>query len=63
MNDIYRRWIVRTASERAYLIVGKLCMLVILGMALMVVYNVRIIFDVAVFMLQLSAAELPANWA
>ncbi len=63
LNDIYRRWIVRSASERAYLIAGKLCMLVILAMALAVVYNVKIIFDVAVFMLQLSSAELPANWA
>lgn len=35
----------------------------ILGMSLLVVYRVEFMFDVAVFMLQLSAAELPANWA
>jgi solute:Na+ symporter, SSS family len=62
LNDIYRRWLVRSASERAYLIAGKVCMLVILGLSLAVVFNVKIIFEVAVFMLQLSAAELPANW-
>jgi SSS family solute:Na+ symporter len=63
LNDIYRRWLVKNASEKHYLMAGKLCMLVILGMAIAVVYNVRIIFDVAVFMLQLSAAEMSANWA
>jgi solute:Na+ symporter, SSS family len=63
LNDIYRRWLMRSASERAYLIAGKVCMFVILAISLAVVYNVRIIFEVAVFMLQLSAAELPANWA
>jgi Na+/proline symporter len=63
LHDIYRRWIVRQASERHYLVAGKLCMLVILALAMTVVYQTRIIFDVAVFMLQLSSAELPANWA
>ncbi len=63
LNDIYRRWLVTNASERHYLIAGKAFMLLILGLAIMVVYNARIIFDVAVFMLQLSSAELPANWA
>src|SRR5207247_11231957 len=63
LHDIYRRWIVRQASERHYLVAGKLCMLVILALAMTVVYHTRIIFDVAVFMLQLSSAEFPANWA
>jgi hypothetical protein len=63
LNDIYRRWMVRQASERHYLVAGKLCMLVILALAMTVVYETKIIFDVAVFMLQLSSAELPANWA
>ena len=35
---------------------------IILLMSLLVVYRVEFMFDVAVFMLQLSAAELPANW-
>jgi Na+/proline symporter len=51
------------ASERHYLWAGKACMVLTLGMSLLVVYNVTIIFDVAVFMLTLSCAELPANWA
>lgn len=63
VSDIYRQWIVRNASERHYLIVGKIGMGVILAIALMVVFNVRIIVDVAIFMLQLSSAELTANWA
>jgi len=63
LNDLYRRWIVRTASERHYLLVGKLCMLIILAMAIIVVYRTKFIFNVAVFMLQFSSAELPANWA
>jgi Na+/proline symporter len=63
LNDIYRRWIVRGASERHYLVAGKAGMFVIVTLALVVVYKTRFIYDVAVFMLQLSAAELPANWA
>jgi Na+/proline symporter len=63
LHDIYRRWLVRQASERHYLMAGKVCMLVILALSMTVVYQTRIIFDVAVFMLQLSSAELPANWA
>ena len=38
-------------------------MVIILALAMAVVYSVHIMFDVAVFMLQLSCAELPANWA
>jgi SSS family solute:Na+ symporter len=63
VNDIYRRWIVRKGSERHYLYIGKACMLVILAIAMLVVYKATLIFNVAVFMLGLSAAELPANWA
>jgi SSS family solute:Na+ symporter len=63
VNDLYRRWVVRGKSEKHYLMAGKLCMLIILALSLTVVYHTRIIFDVAVFMLQLSSAELPANWA
>ncbi len=62
-SDIYRRWFVPRATEAHYLWASKIGMLLILGMSIAVVFNVRIITDVAVFMLQLSAAELPANWA
>jgi hypothetical protein len=63
VSDIYGRWFVRGASEKHYLLASKIGMLLILGLSLTVVFNVRIINDVAIFMLQLSAAELPANWA
>jgi len=63
LSDLYQRWLVPSASERHYLLAGKVCMAIILGMALLVVYRVALLFKVAVFMLQLSAAELPANWA
>ncbi len=63
VNDLHRRWIQPGLSERMYLWVGKISMLLLLGIAIAVVYNAKIIFDVAVFMLQLSSAELPANWA
>lgn len=62
-SDLYRRWFVRNASERHYLIASKVGMLVVLGLAVAVAFNVLIITDVAIFMLQLSAAELSANWA
>ncbi len=63
VSDGYRKWINKTASDKHYLWMGRLGMLLILGLALLVVFNVNIIIDVAIFMLQLSAAELPANWA
>jgi len=63
VSDIYRRWFVRRASERHYMVIGKVAMGIIVSLAVAVVFNVSIITNVAIFMLQLSAAELPANWA
>jgi Na+/proline symporter len=63
LSDLYARWIRPNASQRHYLIAGKICMIIILSLAVVIVFRVHIMFDVAVFMLQLSAAELPANWA
>ncbi|GAB3904843.1 sodium:solute symporter family transporter [Mucilaginibacter boryungensis] len=63
LSDIYRKWFVKSASERHYMIVGKISMAIIVCMAIAVVFNVTFITNVAIFMLQLSAAELPANWA
>jgi Na+/proline symporter len=63
VNDVYRRYVRPRASDRHYLWVGRAAGLFILCLALVVVYKVSLIFDVAVFMLQFSAAELPANWA
>jgi len=63
VSDIYRRWFVRGASEKHYMLMGKVSMAIITSLAVAVVFNVSIITNVAIFMLQLSAAELPANWA
>jgi len=63
LNDLYRRWIRRSAPEQHYLLAGKVCMVIILGLSIALVFKARFIFNVAVFMLQFSAAELPANWA
>ena len=63
LNDIYRRYLVKNASQRHYLIAGKLAIFVILALALLVVYRVTFLFDVAIFMVGLSAAEMSANWA
>ena len=63
LNDIYRRYLVKSASERHYMIAGRLSIFIILGLALLVVYRVAFIFDVAIFMVGLSASEMSANWA
>jgi len=63
VSDIYRRWFVPKAKESHYMLMGKLGMIIILALSVAVVFNVLIITDVAIFMLSLSAAELPANWA
>lgn len=63
VSDIYRKWFVRSASEKHYMLMSKVGMAIIISLAIAVVFNVSIITDVAIFMLQLSAAELPANWA
>ena len=63
LNDIYRRYLVKSASQRHYLIAGRLSIFVILALALLVVYKVTFLFDVAIFMVGLSASEMSANWA
>jgi solute:Na+ symporter, SSS family len=63
LNDIYRRYLVKRASERHYMIASRLSIFIILGLALLVVYRVTFIFDVAIFMVGLSASEMSANWA
>jgi hypothetical protein len=63
LNDIYRRHLVKHATERHYLIAGRLAILVILALALLVVYKVSFVINVAIFMVGLSATEMSANWA
>jgi hypothetical protein len=63
LNDIYCRYLVKDASERHYFIAGRLAIFLILALALLVVYKVTFLFDVAIFMVGLSATEMSANWA
>jgi Na+/proline symporter len=63
VNDVYRRSIVRQASDRHYLTVGRLVAVAIVGMAMVVAVTAENVIDIAVFMLGLSSAELTANWA
>jgi SSS family solute:Na+ symporter len=63
LSDLYQRWVMPAASQRHYFFAGRACMGIILALSLLVVYRVQLLFKVAVFMLQLSSAELPANWA
>ena len=63
MNDIYRRFWVPAGSERHYFWAGRICVFIILGLALIVAYRVQFLFSVAIFMVGFAAAELPANWA
>lgn len=63
MNDIYKRFWRPVASERHYFWAGRVCIFIILALALIVAYKVQFLFSVAIFMVGFSAAELPANWA
>jgi len=63
LNDVYRRSIAPAASDRHYLIVGRLVATAIVGLAMIVASTAENVIDIAVFMLGLSSAELTANWA
>ena len=62
INDVYRRSLVRDASTQHYMRVGKVVMLVIMGLAVLVATNAHNVIDISVFMLGLSSAEMTANW-
>ncbi|BAC89614.1 sodium:solute symporter family protein [Gloeobacter violaceus] len=63
VNDIYRRYWRPDKPDAHYLKVGKAVTLLILAMSMGVVFGVNYLLDIAIFMIGLSAAELPANWA
>jgi len=63
VNDVYKRYLQPGKREKHYLWMGRLAIVLILMLALIVAYKVKLIFDVAVFMVAASAAEMPANWA
>ncbi|MEE2659061.1 MAG: hypothetical protein VX733_11190 [Candidatus Latescibacterota bacterium] len=62
INDIYRRFVRRSAKMTHYMGVGRIVMVVIMGLSLSVAYTATNVIDIAVFMLGLSSAELTANW-
>jgi solute:Na+ symporter, SSS family len=63
LNDVYRRSLVRHASDRHYLIVGRIVAAAIVGLAVVVAVSAQNVIDISIFMLGLSSAELTANWA
>ena len=63
LNDVYRRSIAPHATNRHYLVVGRLVATAIVGLAMIVASTAENVIDIAVFMLGLSSAELTANWA
>lgn len=62
INDVYRRSINPNASMKHYMGLGKIVMLVIMGLAVLVATSAESVIDISVFMLGLSSAELTANW-
>jgi len=63
LNDVYKRSLAPSASDRHYLIVGRIVAAAIVVMAMLVATIARNVIDIAVFMLGLASAELTANWA
>jgi Na+/proline symporter len=63
LNDVYKRSLVRHATDRHYLMVGRLVAAGIVGLAMVVATTARNVIDISVFMLGLASAELTANWA
>ena len=62
VNDVYRRFVVRKASDKHYINVARLVMCAILGLGILVATATENVIDIAIFMLGLSSAELTANW-
>jgi Na+/proline symporter len=63
LNDVYKRSLVKEASNRHYLMVGRIVAASIVLLAMLVAASARSVIDIAVFMLGLGSAELTANWA
>jgi hypothetical protein len=63
VNDVYKRLLNRQASEKHYLMIGRIIAAGIVVLAMVVATGAENVIDIAVFMLGLSSAELTANWA
>jgi solute:Na+ symporter, SSS family len=62
LNDLYQRLVVPRASQRHYLIVGRVVAAAIVLLGIVVATRAQNIIDISIFMLGLSSAELTANW-
>lgn len=62
LSDVYRRLLVKKASTKHYMNVGKVVMFVIMGLAIVVATKAENIIDICIFMLGLNSAEFTANW-
>jgi SSS family solute:Na+ symporter len=62
-SDLYRRYLQPDKSEQHYIGVGRIIMLLIMGLGLLVAWQAESLITIAVFMLGLSSAEYTANWA
>ena len=63
VNDVYARSLVKNASTKHYMFVGRMVAAVIVGLAIVVASGAENVINISVFMLGLSSAELTANWA
>ncbi|MFI4875203.1 MAG: hypothetical protein ACIALR_07695 [Blastopirellula sp. JB062] len=63
VNDVYQRSLVRKASTRHYLLMGKFFSAAVLALGVIVAVSARNVIEISIFMLGLSSAELTANWA
>ena len=63
VNDVYKRSLVKNATPKYYLFVGRIVATAIVLLAIGVATVATNVIDISVFMLGLSAAELTANWA
>ncbi|MBA2114127.1 sodium:solute symporter family transporter [Bremerella alba] len=63
VNDVYQRSLVKKASVKHYLLMGKVFSAGILILGILVAVAATNVIQISIFMLGLSSAELTANWA
>ncbi len=63
VNDIYKKSLVKNATEEHYLNIGKIVAVIIVALGIIVAFKTENVIDIAIFMLGISSAELTANWA
>ncbi len=63
VNDVYKRLFIKKATDKHYLIIGRIIATMIVLLAIIVASMAENVIDIAVFMLGISSAELTANWA